>query len=44
MQKVVMDGLMTQEDRYIFAKDIVNEVLEKKFTDIVESAMQDPIL
>lgn len=39
-----MDGLMTQEDRYIFAKDIVNEVLKKKFTDIVESAMQDPIL
>jgi len=44
MQKVVMDRLMSQEDRDILAKDIVNEVIKKKFPDIVDSAMQDPIL
>jgi dynein heavy chain len=44
MTKVVQDRLMTQEDRDLFNKEIVEVAVKKKFADLVESSMADPVL
>lgn len=44
MHKVVMDRLITQEDRDLFANNIVADAIKKKFPDTIDTAMTDPCL
>ena len=44
MHKVVMDRLINQEDRDLFANDIVGGAIKKKFADTVDTVMADPCL
>lgn len=44
MQKVVQDRLMSQEDRDLFSKEIVEPAIKKKFAEALESSMVDPVL
>lgn len=44
VHKVVYDRLMTEEDRSLFATEIVPEAIKKDFVDTLEYSIQDPII